>query len=64
MAKVKKKYDVCLCENCIEAIQSRGEPVFKGPEVGSYESETYFDDNAPTVCEWCEEEDTLYECIW
>ena len=54
---------ICLCDNCIEAIKSRGELIFVGPEVDSYESETYYDENAPTKCKWCGEEDTLYECI-
>ena len=60
----REKY-ICLCEYCIEAIRSRGEPVFVGSEVGSFDSETYLEDDVPTKCEWCEEEgDVLYECIF
>lgn len=48
-----------LCWHCIQAIRSRGEPLFVGEEV--YEDE---DDPTTYTCEWCEDEFvTVYECL-
>lgn len=47
---------VCLCNNCISAIRSRGEVVYVGPEIKR-------DEDDGLKCEWCEEDDdTLYDC--
>ena len=48
----------CLCRYCIQAIKSRGEKLFVGDEV-------YRDDDDPKTytCEFCGEEDTIFECI-
>lgn len=46
-----------LCRRCIDAIKSRGEIVYVGPQA--YDC-TY--DDEEKVCEWCEEEDDLFEC--
>lgn len=52
---------ICLCRNCIDAIKSRGEPVYVG--------EAYCDDEDengnPLKCEWCEENDVeLFDCMF
>ena len=51
-------YDILLCDHCIEAIRSRGEKLFVGGEFTDHE----IDEEAK--CEWCEEEDTVYEVIF
>lgn len=51
-----------LCPRCIDAIKSRGEPVFVGPLIF-----TDYDDNSTHICEWCEETgwiDKLHECVF
>ena len=51
----------CLCDRCIEAIKSRGEPVFVGRHIWQDD----VDDGEITKCEWCEEEDIdVYECMF
>lgn len=47
-----------LCDRCICAIRSRGEKLFVGSEV-------MIDEEDPTTytCEFCGEEDTIYECL-
>ena len=47
-----------LCKNCIDAIRSRGESVFVGSES---ESE---DLDGTCTCEFCEEADITYDCIF
>ena len=47
-----------LCKNCIDAIKTRGEPIYVGPLVSD------MDDEENLVCEWCAEPDTLYDCIF
>ena len=47
-----------LCKYCIQAIRSRGERLFVGAEVEFDE-----DDPKTYTCQWCGEEDTIYECI-
>lgn len=47
-----------LCENCIEAIRSRGEKLFVGDPVEKTEE---------TICEWCDDDDEdteLFEVIF
>lgn len=51
----------CLCRNCIDAIKSRGEPVFVGPLVFSADDVEYGEDEER--CSWCGEVDDLYECM-
>lgn len=46
-----------LCRYCIDAIKSRGEIVYVGSEYTDYEPDE------EVKCEWCEEEDTVYDCI-
>ena len=48
-----------LCEYCIEELRSRGEPVFVGERVYSYE-EAEEDEGR---CELCDEYGDLYECV-
>ena len=56
-----KKSDICLCNNCIGAIRSRGEKVLKGDSVDTFGLE---EDELP-ICEWCEEPQyELYECYF
>ena len=55
-----------LCECCIEAIRSRGEKVYVGPEIErdediDAEGNWYVSDDL--TCEWCEEkDDVLFDC--
>lgn len=51
----------CLCRNCIDAIKSRGEPIFVGPLVFSADDVEYGEDEER--CSWCGEVDDLYECL-
>lgn len=47
----RSRNKIYLCEHCIEAIRSHGEKVYEGdvlPDMG--------------ICEWCDEEDILYDC--
>ena len=46
-----------LCEQCINAIKSRGEIVYVGSEY------TDFEPDEEVKCEWCDEVDTVYDCI-
>lgn len=46
-----------LCRRCIEAIKSRGEIVYVGSEYTDSEPDE------EVKCEWCEEVDTVYDCI-
>ena len=46
-----------LCKRCIDAIKSRGDIIYVGREYTDYEP-----DEEPK-CEWCEEPDTVYDCI-
>lgn len=55
-----------LCDHCIEAIRSRGEKVYVGPEIErdedvDEEGRWYVSDDL--TCEWCEEKvDELFDC--
>lgn len=49
-----------LCEHCISALRSRGEPVW---ESGHYIDEDEAEEEG-FVCEWCEEVAELHEVIW
>lgn len=46
-----------LCRYCIDAIKSRGETVYVGSEYTDHEPDE------EVKCEWCEEEDMVYDCI-
>lgn len=46
-----------LCRRCIDAIKSRGEIVYVGPQVFSVD-----DGEEEEKCDWCEEVDDLYDC--
>lgn len=46
-----------LCKRCIDAIKSRGEIVYVGPQVFIID-----DDEEEEKCDWCEEVDDLYDC--
>ena len=48
-----------LCQRCIDAIKSRGEIVYVGPKFRDYEPE----DEDNIRCEWCDEPNTLFDCI-
>lgn len=62
---------VLLCEDCINAILSRGEKVFVGSAVERCE---YEDEGKEFKCGWCgddwmwdeepHEDDELFECMW
>lgn len=46
---------LCLCEYCIEAIQSH-DKLYVGCQT---------EDSEKTICDWCnDEDDTLYECYF
>lgn len=51
----------CLCQNCIDAIKSRGEPIYVGTKIFSVDDIEYGEEEKK--CQWCEEVDDLYECI-
>lgn len=51
----------CLCQNCIDAIKSRGEPIYVGTKIFSADDIEYGEEEKK--CQWCEEVDDLYECI-
>lgn len=57
-SEIMEKETWRLCDRCICAIKSRGEKLFVGDEVPFDE-----EDDSTFICEWCEEEATLYECI-
>lgn len=46
---------IFLCDNCINAIKSRGEKVLVG-DFHSVEEEI--------TCEWCKEIEDVYECYF
>ena len=48
-----------LCNNCIEEIRSRGELVYAGERKYSVEES----EEMEIPCEWCGENDDLYECM-
>ena len=52
---------MCLCQYCIEAIESRGEPVFIGPQIFSADDIEYGEEEQR--CDWCGEVDDLYKCF-
>ena len=53
--QIKPKW--LLCQNCIDALASRGEKPYVGKMISQ-------DDDEPLKCDWCEEEVLeLYECI-
>ena len=49
-----------LCKRCIEAIKSRGEIVYVGPQVFDIDDIDYGEEKQK--CDWCEEVDDLYDC--
>lgn len=50
---------VAMCEHCIDYFKTQGYKLLVGDEVDAW------DEDAPTTCDWCEEEGkTLYEVIW
>lgn len=52
----------CLCENCINAIKSRGEQIFVGKTI-----EFDMEPDETRECDFCEEDfdgSELYRCIW
>ena len=51
----------CLCQQCIDAIRSRGEQIFVGPLVFFADDIEYGEEERK--CDWCEEVDDLYECL-
>lgn len=64
----------CICQDCIDALQSRGERVLvsSSPSIRLDELEEFIEDgglndaddgNEPIGCEWCEELDDLYEVV-
>ena len=57
MKKQNEVISMLLCKQCIEAFKSRGVIVFVGNEYTDYEPDEV------VKCEWCEEEDTVYDCI-
>lgn len=61
----------CFCENCIDAILSRGEKVFVGESISVSDTDEYYDaneeeqDNIFFECEWCESEaEEVFECMF
>lgn len=50
----------CLCENCIDAIKSRGEPIWVGPQVFDVSDIEYGEPEQK--CSWCGEVNDLYDC--
>ena len=59
---MSKRNRICLCEYCIQAIQSRGEKLAVGDLVDQYDAECE-EDYMP--CEWCDENtQDLYECFF
>ena len=56
-----KKDTWWLCQNCIDAIRSRGEPIYVGPLVFSADDIEYGEEEQK--CSWCDEIDDLYECL-
>ena len=61
---------VLLCEDCIEAIKSRGETVYVGSAVERWD----YENPGEFKCAWCDDDylmgdepddcDVLYECMW
>lgn len=51
----------CLCQNCINQIKSRGEPIYVGSLVFSVDDIEYGEEEQK--CSWCNEVDDLYECL-
>ena len=49
---------ILLCQHCIEAIRSHGEPVY----VGDFAMDVEESEETNTPCEWCGEFDELYDC--
>lgn len=49
---------ILLCQHCIEAIRSHGEPVY----VGDFAMDVEESEETNTPCEWCGEYDELYDC--
>ena len=69
------RFDMVLCERCIDAIKSRGEKIITTDDcvIDGWDLEEFItygglddaeDGNEPCGCEWCEELDTLYGVIW
>lgn len=56
-----KKDKWCLCQNCINQIKSRGEPIYVGSLVFSVDDIEYGEEEQK--CSWCNEVDDLYECL-
>ena len=57
---MKMRKRILLCAYCIDAIRSRGESVYQGEldmDAGAAEE-------TGTTCEWCDEIDDLYECLF
>lgn len=47
-----------LCQHCIDAIKSRGERLIVLGEYMDYDESV----ESGTVCEWCGDNATLYDC--
>lgn len=57
MAKKMIYRPLLLCENCIQAIKSHGEPVLKGELICIEDAE-----EKGIFCEFCKELDELFFC--